>query len=153
VLYFVMRSEWATLIGEAVHRRNWTLTISLFLNALLIMSIGWGAIYIRYDRMRRELEAPHWARYAGTLQALSDNQHGICREYRLTPHDKCADKKSFSGDHDGKLEVWTWPDYPELGVAEHQASVEFVDAYNRCMRHFPAPADTQPTTNSAGGKR
>lgn len=126
--------------------RNRLLIVSLWLNAILILALAAGYGYFRFQRMWWEMEAPHWATYAGTMQCISDHDGGITRYYRMekvSPTGGKAESK-FTGDHETGIEVWSWPWYSNLGEASRASTQEFVDAYNRRMKNFVKEATTRP---------
>ena len=126
--------------------RNWLLFTSLCLNAILLLALAGGYVYFREQSFLWEMEGPHWASYAGTMQCVSDHDGGIKRYYRLVTVPATGDKaeSKFTGDRENGVEVWSWPWYTNLGEASRASTQEFVDAYNRRMKNFIKDAATRP---------
>ncbi len=123
--------------------RNWLFIASLWLNAFLLVAFAAGYGYLRFQSFHWEMEGPHWATYAGTIQCIADHDGGVTRFYRLTTVSATDDKaeRKFTGEHENGVEVWSWPWYGEASRASTQ---EFVDAYNRRMKNFVKDAATRP---------
>jgi hypothetical protein len=119
-----------------VKARKWILPCSLVLNAMLLLALALGYEYFREQRLNWVIEVPHWAVYAGTMQCISDHDHGIRRYYRLTAITDGTGKIQYTGDRKEGLKVWSWPFYPIVGEPSRFATQQFVDAYNRRMRNF-----------------
>jgi hypothetical protein len=124
--------------------RNWILVASLWLNAILLLAIAAGYLYLRFEQMQWELEGPHWATYAGTMQCIADHGAGNRRLYRLQIVTSDKGERQFTGDRENGIDIWSWPWYPNLGEASRASNQEFVDAYNRRMKNFIAEAATRP---------
>lgn len=126
--------------------RNWLLIVSLWLNAILILALTVGYGYLRFQRMWWEIEALHWATYAGTMQCIADHDGGITRYYRMVTVPAAREKaeRKFTGDRENGVEVWPWLWYSNLGETSRVSTQEFVDAYNRRMKNFVKDAATRP---------
>jgi hypothetical protein len=126
--------------------RNWLLTASLCLNAMLLLMLAGGYGYFQFQRLWWEMEGPHWATYAGTMQCIADHDGGITRYYRMVtvPATGSKGEIKFTGDHENGVEVWSWPWYSNLGEASRASTQKFVDAYNGRMKNFVKDATTRP---------
>jgi hypothetical protein len=126
--------------------RNWLFVASLYLNTILLLALAAGYEYFSYQRLSWEMEGPHWATCAGTMQCIADHDGGVTRYYRMVtmPATGGNAELKFTGDHDGGVEVWSWPWYSNLGEASRASNQEFVDAYNRRMKNFIKEAATRP---------
>ena len=127
-------------------KRNWPLIVSLLLNVILLLALAFGYGYFRFQRTWWEMEGPHWAAYAGTMQCIADHDNGVIRYYRMVTVVATGDgaRSTFTGDRENGVEVWSWPWYSNLGEASRVSTKAFVDAYNRRMKNFVNDAATQP---------
>jgi hypothetical protein len=122
------------------------LIASLCLNAALLLALIGGYEYFRFQRLRWEIEEPHWAIYAGTMQCIADHDGGVTRYYRMVtvPATGSKGEIKFTGEHENGVEVWSWPSYSNIDEASRASTQEFVDAYNRRMKNFVKDAATRP---------
>lgn len=127
-------------------KRNWSIIVSLWLNAILLLALAVGYGYFRFQRMQSDMEVSVWAVYAGTMQCIADHDSGVTRYYRMVTVPATGGKaeSSFTGDHEDGVEVWSWPWYSNAGEAMRVSTKEFVDAYNRRMKNFVRDAATRP---------
>lgn len=141
-----------------MRRTQIILTLSLLLNAILLVTLAYRETNFRIQRFLWESEAPSWAKYAGGMQAVADYGNGVRRFYRPTFAKDTGVSASFTGQLDQGAEVWTWIYY---GTGASQASATaYTDAYNARMLDFikdPAAygkngvAATRPAASSGLG--
>ena len=98
--------------------------------------VGWPtflAIFFIAYRITSEMSMETWARYAGKLQATVWFQENRYRLLELSPDGP----SKFTGRKDGEFEIWTSTHYanPSWFTADNQDR-EYVDAFNRRMRHL-----------------
>jgi uncharacterized membrane protein len=126
--------------------RSWLFIVSLCLNVILLLALAAGYEYVRFERISWQMEGPHWATYAGTMQCIADHDSGTTRFYRMVtvPATDGKAERKFTGERQDGAEVWSWPWYSNLGEPSRASSQAFVDAYNRRMKSFLAEAATRP---------
>jgi hypothetical protein len=127
-----------------LERRTFILKASLLLNAALLIALLSGYGYYRFQQFMWNSQAFSFAVYAGTMQCISDHDHGIQRIYRVTVVTGTHGQSVFTGERDHGVEVWSWPLYSSLGEAARVSNNEFVNAYNRRMQNFMRDAATRP---------
>ena len=120
---------------SALKRRRIILWLSMLLNAVLLAVLAGREISFRHQASLWDAQAPAWARYAGTMQAIADYGNGVRRIYRPTLPNDLPARGPFTGQVDQGCEVWAWIYYEELGEASRSSAVAFTDAYNKRMRN------------------
>jgi hypothetical protein len=111
-------------------------TASLILNGILLLALAAREGQHMLLRFQMETEAPHWAKYAGAMQAIADFGNGVRRFYRPTLGTDSTTKASYTGQLDHGAEVWSWIYYRNLGESSRLSAVAYTEAYNARMMNF-----------------